>query len=331
MSKTNKKFSALNILWIIPLALLLALAVLMYVVPAFETVDKEKVEGSESWMADLPDDMPLSEVILPGTHDSATDNVQLAFFSKCQALGIRAQLDAGYRYLDIRLGADGGKLKLMHGFTSCTEGGFPWSKPLYLDSVLEDCYAFLREHPSETIIFAVKKEHGSETVEEFQKLLHDKIIENPLAWVIAESIPTVGQARGRIVLMRRYPDAILGGAAGIGLIWPDQAGSSNTSLNASATENRTYRLYVQDRYEYALENKWTAFTEGLAACNTDRETVLLSFLSTKGTAKYGHPYSFARELDKRLMEMDGALNGWIVVDFGSAKLAERIYSQNFGD
>lgn len=331
MSKNRKRFSALNLLWIVPLALILAVAVLMYVVPAFESVDKTAVEGSADWMKELPDDLPISELIIPGTHDSATKNVQLAFFSKCQALTVREQLEAGFRYLDIRLAVEGERLKLMHGFVNCQEGGLPWSGTLYLDSVLQDCYDFLREHPNETILFAVKKEHGDETVEQFQTILHSYIIENPAAWAITDKIPTLGKVRGKILLLRRYPDAILEGGAGIGLIWRDQKGHDDLSLSAAMTENRTYRLYVQDRFEYPLEAKWTAFTEGLTACNTDAETVLLSFLSTKGTAKYGHPYAFAPKLNKRLEEMGGGLSGWVVVDFGSAKLAEKIWSQNFGD
>ena len=54
---------------------------------------------------------------------------------------------------------------------------------------------------------------------------------------------------------------------------------------------------------------------------------MLNFLSTKGTAAYGHPYTFAEKLNRRLLdndltETDGAR--WIVVDFGSGVLAEHI-------
>ena len=73
----------------------------MYLIPAFETVDKTPVEGSADWMSRLSDEKLISEVVLPGTHDSATQYVQLAFFSKCQALSIKEQLEAGFRYLDV--------------------------------------------------------------------------------------------------------------------------------------------------------------------------------------------------------------------------------------
>ena len=104
------------------LALIVCTLLLMLVLPLTETGDRTPVPGSADWMAELPDDRLLSEIHIPGTHDSGTQYVQLAFFSKCQALSIREQLEAGFRYLDIRLGVDekDGVFQLMHGFTKCT-------------------------------------------------------------------------------------------------------------------------------------------------------------------------------------------------------------------
>ncbi len=330
-AKPKKRFSGWNLIWIVPLIAVLALAVMMYVIPALEGVDRTEAGGSSDWMSHLSDDTPLSDVILPGTHDSATKFVQLAYFSKCQALSIGKQLEAGYRYLDIRLGADGDKLKLMHGFTNCTEGGFPWSNALYLDNVLADCYSFLKAHPGETVIFAVKQEHGGESVLQFERLLDGYISKNEDMWLHTSSVPTVGEARGKLVLMRRYQDeAALGDRAGIPLIWPDQGGHDDVSLAAAAADNGSYTLTVQDRYEYGAEDKWKAFTKGLTACETGENSVLVNFLSTKGTATYGHPYAFAKQLNAKLLDLsEDQLHGWVIVDFASAKLAQHIYEVNF--
>ena len=60
-----------------------------------------------------------------------------------------------------------------------------------------------------------------------------------------------------------------------------------------------------------------------------RDTTV-SFLSTKGTASYGHPYAFAVPLNRKLMEYPGEkLSGWVMVDYASAGLAEHIYGANF--
>ena len=328
--KTDGAKRLLHLLWIIPLLIVLAFGTMMYILPALETVDEAKVADSADWMAKLSDTLPLGEVVLPGTHDSATKNVQLAFFSKCQALTIGEQLEAGYRYLDIRLGASGQKLKLMHGFTNCTTDGWPWAGALYLDSVLEQCYDFLTAHPTETVVFAVKQEHGKETVEAFEALLDAYISERQEMWLLADRVPTVGEARGKLVLMRRYADdAELGARSGIPLLWENQNGYDDVTKNVVMEENGSYRLYVQDRYEYEEEDKWNAFTAGLSACKTGADAVSIHFLSTKGTATFGHPYAFAKVLNAKLSEEKETLRGWIVVDFASASLAETIWKTNF--
>lgn len=312
------------------LALILCVLLAVFVVPLAETVDKSPVSGSADWMAKLPDEMLLSEIVIPGTHDSATQFVQLAFFSKCQALSIGEQLDAGFRYLDIRLGIDNetGALQLMHGFTRCKTGVF--SKTLLLNDVLDACYGFLDAHPTETVIVAVKQEHGNESVGEFETRLDAIIREDESRWLLSDTLPALGQARGKLVLLRRYEDeAALGERAGVPFLWANQNGSADLSLHAAAEDNGLYTLWVQDRYEYGSKDKWNAFTSGIdAARERAQGDIAVHFLSTKGTLAYGHPYLFAKPLNQKLMEADLALDGWIIVDFASAPLAERIWSAN---
>ena len=312
------------------LALILCVLLAVFVVPLAETVDKSPVSGSADWMAKLPDEMLLSEIVIPGTHDSATQFVQLAFFSKCQALSIGEQLDAGFRYLDIRLGIDNetGALQLMHGFTRCKMGVF--SKTLLLNDVLDACYGFLDAHPTETVIFAVKQEHGNESVGEFETRLDAIIREDESRWLLSDTLPALGLARGKLVLLRRYEDkAALGERAGVPFLWANQNGSADLSLHAAAEDNGLYTLWVQDRYEYGSKDKWNAFTSGIdAARERAQGDIAVHFLSTKGTLAYGHPYLFAKPLNQKLMEADLALDGWIIVDFASAPLAERIWSAN---
>lgn len=311
------------LIWLIAILLLIAAA--FYVIPLTEHADDAKTDGSESWMAGLSDDLYLSEITIPGTHDSATKYVQLAFFSKCQSKTIGEQLQSGYRYLDIRLGADGDRLKLMHGFTNCKAGALPWSETLYLEDVLADCYAFLDANPSETILFAVKQEHGDESIAEFESLLKKYIDASPNRWFVSAQIPTLGESRGKLVLLRRWE-----GNLGVPLLWEDQGGHDDVSLNTVSSEQGSYTLWVQDRFCYGTDDKWTAFENGIAGSETGANSAAIQFLSTKGTLAYGHPYAFAKKLNPWLMKMIlPADAGWIVVDFASAPLAEHIYSTNF--
>ena len=313
------------------LALLLIAALCFFAIPLTENARNTPVPGSADWMAALPDETPLCDIILPGTHDSATQYVQLAFFSKCQSLSIAQQLEAGFRYLDIRLGdteKGGDYPRLMHGFTNCKTGIFGGT--LTLDAVLADCYAFLAQHPTETVIFAVKHEHGDSAVADFQRTLQGFTAAREADWLLTDTLPTLGEARGKLVLLRRWEDeAGLGGESGVPFLWKDQREREDTILAAAEEPQGAFTLFVQDRFKYDADEKWNAFLTGMEAEPADGD-VLLSFLSTNGSSAYGHPWKYAKALNPRLMALnDEMLKGWVIVDFATAQLAEKIYSTNF--
>ena len=326
MKHGTKRFSALNLLWILPLAVLLVFAVFMYLIPALERPDTAPVAGSESWMKALDDSLPISRVVLPGAHDAGTQNVQLAFICKCQTLSVKEQLEAGFRYLDIRLGVGEPEYKLMHGFVDCLSGPFPWSDPLRFSSVIGDCKAFLAEHPTEFIVMAVKYEHVTVPVSEFS--IEPYVEAERDLFLMTDSIPTVGEARGKIVLLRRWGAPVYSdGLPGAPFMWAQQdSGDFGTAY--AHEDNGAYTLHVEDRFTFPADEKWSAFKTACSEAVCGPQDISLIFLSTKGTAKYGHPYKYAKPLNARLMEADG-LTGWIVVDFCTPQLAEKIYSANF--
>ncbi|MBQ7601131.1 MAG: hypothetical protein IJU49_03075, partial [Lachnospiraceae bacterium] len=154
----------LKTIGIVLLVLVLAAGALL-VIPAFERSADPDLYIMD-WMRGLPDEKKLSEIRIPGVHDAATENVELAFVTRCQEHSIKKLLTDGFRYLDIRLaiekkangeGTDQ-KLRFVHGPMKCKTGFWPWVSNLYLDDVLKDCYEFLENHPDETILFAVKQE-----------------------------------------------------------------------------------------------------------------------------------------------------------------------------
>ena len=331
--KQKKKKHILRRILVILLVLVLLAAAAFIGIPLAETVSVKTADRSADWMADLDDSLGLNEIVLPGTHDAATQYVQLAFFSKCQALSIGEQLEAGFRYLDIRLGLDDNGIKLMHGFTSCKTGPMPWSGTLCLDAVLEQCYGFLKAHPTETVVFAVKKEHGDETAQAFAEKLEAEIAKNAGYWYTGKALPSLGEVRGKLVLLRRYLDSSLpsdADCAGVTFYWKDQKGREDPSKHIESYECGEWKLWVQDRFEYGKEDKWTAFRNGLKEENIAPEDLSVHFLSTKGTLIYGHPYLFAKPLNARLLELpQDALRGWIIVDFADAQIAQHIWSANF--
>ena len=337
---TVKKFwKTLRTILLVLLALGVVLCCILEVYPAMHDTAASHPPAipSADWMAALDDSLLLSEINIPGVHDAAANETQLRLMTKCQDRSIDALLLDGFRYLDIRLGAEerDGKLDLTfyHGFLHCLKDVLPWSEHLSFEDVAADCAAFLKQHPTETILFVVKQEHGDESVMEFERLLDDHItaLDTADLWLLTDSIPTLGEARGKIVLFRRYTDdAGLGKRAGIYIDWVDQ-GNKPKEGNAPGVvmeEKETFRLYIQDRFSYDAESKWQVFTDA-AAVSKDPGDVLINFLSTKGTAPYGHPYHYAKDLNARLNPADAdALSGWTVIDFGNAYLADIIIKSN---
>ena len=334
-----KKF--IKILLTLLIIIIVAAIAVLYIVPMFETA-KESKDTQPAWMKDIPDDTLICDITIPGTHDSASAHAQLPFFSRCQYFSIGRQLADGFRYLDIRLGEKDDYLIFYHGFCPCQTGPWPWSGVLKLDAGLKEVYSFLKENPSETVIFTVKMEQGSDTTE-FQKLLHEYIDKDPEYWYLSDTLPALGECRGKIVLIRRYDDALkLGKNSGIEINWTDQGGRSEGSpQNAVTVKQQTYYLTVQDRYKYDDADKWTAFTAGLDQTARKHDGIEeqieigLDFLSTNGSAAYGHPYSHAKVLNKKLFGIDlkehmpYGHTHWVITDFSTPDLAKYIYEVNF--
>ena len=323
-----------RVVMILGLILLLVLLLgggYLFLAPVFEKDKGETVEGSADWMASLPDDARLNELAIPGTHNSAAAFVQMAYFNKCQSKSILKQLEAGFRYLDIRLAVEKDKLVLTSGSSRCKKGSQIFSSNLYLEDVLEECRSFLRAHPGETVLFAVMQEDGKESVKEFQEILHRYINTAPSVWLLTDRFPTLEDARGKLVLLRRYEDeAGFGEESGIPLLWASQGNTDNTALNTVAEPNGSYTLWVQDRYKYQSDEKWAAFREGLKNAEYNGNTAVLHFLSTRGSGNLSHPYGYAKDLNQRLLMYQGLPEkvGWVILDFGTAPLAALIYGQN---
>lgn len=315
------------------LCVVILLLLIVYAYPHFH--DQAKIgtfEGSASWMENISDELLLSEISIPGVHDAGTNYVDLPLFSKCQDSSIAQQLDAGYRYFDIRLGVkeicDEPCLIFYHGFTECKTGVFPWDGELMLDLVVEDMRQFLKEHPTETILFVVKQEHGDESTAVFQKIF-DSYISNDDIWLLTDEMPTLIEARGKIVLFRRYEDeAELGENAGFPLIWIDQRDNSDVTKSFEENENEGFTLFVQDRFKYNSADKWNAFYN--TCVNATGGCVRINFSSTNGTPTYGHPFKYAKELNQLFLQNDyhPASPQWVIVDFGTEEMAQKIIAAN---
>ena len=162
-------------------------------------------DSYKSWMRSLRDDIPVSSLSIPGTHNSPTYHKALPSV-RCQCVPIREQLQKGVRFLDIRVQPEHHKIPLRDEMI-LVHGVFPVSLtgPRHFRSVVNEVLRFLDENPSETVVMSVKREGtGPSTDENLSRIMRDHYAGDVKKWFTAPRVPYLGEARGKIVLIRRF-------------------------------------------------------------------------------------------------------------------------------
>ncbi|KXL48747.1 hypothetical protein M433DRAFT_150862 [Acidomyces richmondensis BFW] len=158
----------------------------------------------QCWMKEFKNETPLSALSIPGTHNSPTCHKALPSV-RCQAVSPREQLENGVRFFDIRVQPSNPQDPKDDGL-NLVHGAFPISLtgPKKFRDLLNEVKDFLKANPSETLIMSLKREGtGNATDQQLSIILKDHYT-NPQEWWTQPHIPTLGEARGRIVLMRRF-------------------------------------------------------------------------------------------------------------------------------
>jgi len=179
-------------------------------------------------MSQLPDDIRIMDLSIPGTHDSASlkgfeigENWSV---SATQQWKIEDQLTNGIRFLDLRVQIIGAnELAMYHANDKIYDPYEPDTyNQLYFRKVVDVIVTWLEQHPRETVILSVKDEqheypdlssaealtlgqyvygiltavngqHNAPTNPNYHGMLHSN-------WTDA----TLGQARGRLILWCRF-------------------------------------------------------------------------------------------------------------------------------
>jgi 1-phosphatidylinositol phosphodiesterase len=235
------------------------------------------------WMLKIRDDKSLSELSIPGTHDSCARYGGSIY--ECQTWDLQTQLSNGIRFFDIRCRHYQDKFTIHHE---------PAYQNLDFPDVRDVCIAFLQQHPSETIIMSIKKEHDDEQNQlTFQGVFNNYLIGFEDFWSLGNVIPKLGDVRGKIVLFRRF-ELDLDASVTLGidvnpLFW---------------TEDQTFSIpnsgipiiRVQDGYKALLysDAKWERIKRLLDEAETGPPNVLfVNFTSASGG---GFPLTFATGL-----------------------------------
>ncbi len=293
----------------------------------------------KNWMRQLPDTMDISQINIPGTHDSCAFKVQFPVVSKCQNITISKQLNSGIRFLDIRVEKHGEKLKLVHDIADCKKLENTKEK-LYLEDVIKDCKRFLSENPTETILLSYKRDDGANQEETFD-VFYENYLKNDAVWYTENRIPNLNEVRGKIVLLNRdnidknnkkYTDF----NTGINLsTWVYQKENVEKIYEVSEILNHdgtpTEKTFtVQDLYGLTPQKKWSFAVSSFIKNPPKTDDVLITFFSC-GSLFY-NPKRSAKYINKKLSKATlekGKKYGWIIMDYPTEKFIKEIIYSNF--
>ncbi|WP_153395127.1 phosphatidylinositol-specific phospholipase C domain-containing protein [Chryseobacterium vaccae] len=255
---------------------------------------------SQNWMSHLPNHLKITDLTIPGTHDSGTYPAwDSSYLTKCQSLNISEQLNAGIRFLDIRLkrGTRADKDHVLWVYHGIADMDISFS-----GTIMNECQKFLSENPGETILMSIKNESDPDSSKDKNKFYDDltgsvNIGHFPGLFYTENRIPALSEVKGKIVLLRRFG---LGDRADIGIDLYDQWPHDSTK----EFSNHGIALYVQDRYDDwkdDIEDKFIKAVKPVLekASSSLPDSLFINFTSgTSGNIFYEGPRGIAEIVNR---------------------------------
>lgn len=269
-------------------------------------------QASKNWMAEIPDNIPLNKLSIPGTHD--TGALYGGRICETQGWTIKEQLDTGIRFFDIRCRRAGNVFAIHHGF--CFQN-------IYFGGVMEDVANFLAKSPGETILMRVKEEHfpisGSDS---FQKIWNRYLGKYGSLFMpdLGNRIPQLGEVRGKVVVLRNAA------FEGFGIPYEGTV----TDIQDYFRVYRSKTNYPRGPDSVSLRQKKKFVREYLTRAQGSSKIVLNFASGSTGL----FPDTVARKTNVFVYDMIGRVTepkttGVVIMDFPGEKLVYRILKTNF--
>ena len=289
------------------------------------------------WMKYVEDNKFLDELSIPGTHDSGTcsvdnDTEPQSSQVKCQQDYIPTQLLEGIRYFDIRLGK-GDDPGIDHGifYLLKKDGNY-----LHLSDVIGYFKTFLNENPSEALIMLASRGNDEATDESITTAFAKVMADNPNLFYTSSHVPTLGEVRGKIVLLRRFGlagNSVSGHTWGLDLTqWDDKIKAHSGQSMCLVQDARGFeaigetgneepyctKVYAQDKYKLAGTDKLSWVDNALKettgrTCNkvdvvddagaevqVQERCWSINYTSCTGLSHGGNPFTSARVVNEYL-------------------------------
>lgn len=278
----------------------------------------QKIIGSQCITQCNPD-LRITELIIPGTHDSATSTCYERYY-RTQDLSIAEQLDCGVRFLDIRLRKE---MVAAHR---------EWVSDIRAEEIFEKCGEFLQKNPQEFVLMRIQNanerkddfpEYGEallSKVQQYKSLFyawdHSQIVQdgNP-KW------PTIAQAAGKIVPIECAPP----------------------SMSINKINGELWAANWHDNSQILLQDLWDGPTveEKCVAIKTliekgrdvHSDILLLNHISaTNGELQYPDAYAaYLNEYSSRLWKQlaKRSFRGVQIYDFINPSICQELLRLNF--
>lgn len=252
----------------------------------------------ETWMASISDNVYISQLSLPGTHDAGAyvsgslgNNI-----AQTQTLNIQSQLNAGVRVLDFRPEYNGTDFDVAHG--AITLDGVTF------DGILTDAVTWLANHPTEFIIVQLKNESDGSASDEssmfrgWQKQIREKMIAVNSDYTIEDFNPsmTMKDVRGKLLFMCRDDyDGDWFGCKVSG--WPDNESDWQRKFYTKSYTEGIGIVNVSDLYgrgstlQPNKSDKQSAISNMLNKAKADNtvDTWYMTWLNVRGEASIWNP------------------------------------------
>ncbi|OCF54396.1 hypothetical protein L486_07944 [Kwoniella mangroviensis CBS 10435] len=216
-----------------------------------------------SWMSKVSDTTRITDMSIPGTHDTASWDYtllkQLSYLKytniiypsalyRCGTQSIFAQLAAGNRAFDLRVGfAPNGKdLVFFHSEALLDINA-------RFEDVIQGFYRFLEENPTESLLISVKDENATwGTTQALQQSLYTTLTSsvaqsylNPSTSISSTALSAV---RGKMTILRRFAlDQLSSSQQTLGIDLTN--GWSDNNADFSLTTSSGDKVFIEDLYE----------------------------------------------------------------------------------
>lgn len=206
-------------------------------------------DDNSAWMSRIDDNIFVSQVSIPGSHDAATGH---GFSGALAALGdsyartqdktLTEQWNGGIRAFDLRPCVDGSNLRINHGIIPTK---------LTLDKAFEDLCSLLDQHPTELAIVIVRHEtEGDDNSSQWAGMMKALVESEPVKSHAVNFSPTLkmSNVRGKLLIISRdeYASTPTGGYI---TGWGFKADFDSQKNGRIKRGSSQVTCYIQDFYD----------------------------------------------------------------------------------